>query len=180
MVLQMLGYHVTSLAKKCNTICHVALMEFSRLVRMPIQLGPVMWFYPTVQIGTRQQKHQFVIDPNLESIQSINLLVGKITVSDSVRRAIMRHWKDIREIILKRQRKSRKRSYQYIICSKLYVAQYIIVYLFYLPSTFGFNDILQTVHLKSVWTVHFHPSPFNLDSIHKFDERCKVQLRLGF
>ena len=120
MVLQMLGYHVTNLATKFNIICHVALMEFSRLDRMPIQLGPAMWFYPTVQIGTQQQKHQFVIDLSLESIQSISFLVGKITVSDSVRQAIMRHQKGIREIILKPQRKSRKRSYQYVICCKLY------------------------------------------------------------
>ena len=199
MVLQMLGYHVTSLVTKCNIICHVALMEFYRLDRMPIRLDPAMWSYPTVQTGTRQQKHQFVIDLSLESIQSISLLVEKTTVSDSARRAI----------ILKPQRKSRKRSYQFIIHYKLYEVYYILNYMKYIIYTvymkynlyisiicrslkvvllglmtvlfcrpanstlFGPSTFMMKV--SSIWNVQLSLlGPSTLDFTNQFDERYKV------
>ena len=71
-------------------------MVFSRLVRMPTQSGQVKLVYLTVQIGMLQQKHQFVIELLLESIQLIKLHAGKIIALNFVKGIIVKQLRRLR------------------------------------------------------------------------------------
>ena len=71
-------------------------MGFSRLVRMPIPSGQVKLVYLTVQIGMLQQKHQFVIELLLESIQLIKLPAEKTIALDFVKGIIVKQLKRLR------------------------------------------------------------------------------------
>ena len=65
-------------------------MVFSRLARMPIPSGQAKLVYLTVQIGMLQQKHQFVIELLLESIQLISLPAEKIIALDFAQGTILK------------------------------------------------------------------------------------------
>ena len=63
---------------------------------MPIPSGQVKLVYLTVQIGMLQQKHQFVIELLLESIQLIKLLVEKTIALDFVKGIIVKQLRRLR------------------------------------------------------------------------------------
>ena len=89
-IFKMLGWHVTNLDTKPSITCLVMQMGFSRLVRMPIPSDQAKLVYLTVQIGMLQQKHQFVIELLLESIQLISLPAEKIIALDFVKGTILK------------------------------------------------------------------------------------------
>ena len=71
-------------------------MVFSRLVRMPTLSGQAKLVYLTVQIGMLQQKHQFVIELLLESIQLIKLPAEKTIALDFVKGIIVKQLRRLR------------------------------------------------------------------------------------
>ena len=71
-------------------------MVFSRLAQMLTPSGQAKLVYLTVQIGMLQQKHQFVIELLLESIQLIKLHAGKIIALDFVKGIIVKQLRRLR------------------------------------------------------------------------------------